>query len=219
MAELRSGSGAFLTLEGGEGAGKSTQVMLLAERLAGCGVDVVVTREPGGCPFAEQLRALLVSGPPEGITAKTELLLMTAARVEHVRQVIQPALDRGRWVVCDRFFDSTWAYQGCGRGMDVAFLESLHRWSVGELVPDLTLFVALDVEYGLQRSGDRLRNRSVENRFEAEDVSFHQRVQDGFRELASRNPERIRIIDGHSSREAVAMAIWREVTGVFPHLE
>lgn len=207
--------GVFLTLEGGEGVGKSTQAALLAERLVGCGVDVVVTREPGGCPFAEQLRALLVSGPSEGIAGKTELLLMMAARIEHVRQLIQPALDRGRWVVCDRFFDSTWAYQGCGRGMDVAFLESLQRWGVGELVPDLTLLVVLDVGEGLRRARNRLRV----DRFEAEEVSFHQRVQDGFRELADRNPGRVRVIDGRSSREDVALAIWREVTGVFPHLE
>lgn len=214
--------GKLITFEGGDGAGKSTQVSILAKRLERCGCRVVTTREPGGCPFSEELRKHLVLGQPGAIHEATELLLMMAARVEHVRQLIQPSLRQGLWVLCDRFFDSTLAYQGYGRGMDLRFLEMLNGWAMGNLVPHLTLLLAIDPEEGLRRSGGKVKSsdsQGLEIRFEREGDGFHRRVNAGFAELASRNPSRFRTIDAGAPRDTVAEKVWEALTGVFPTIE
>jgi len=165
--------GKFITLEGGEGAGKTTQRALLASALGRAGHKVVETREPGGSPGAEEVRALLVQGEPGRWDAHTEALLVLAARRDHVRRHILPALEAGVWVICDRFVDSTYAYQGYGRGLDLQELQALHRFAVGDLIPDLTLLFDLPVEVGLGRAADRGRPE----RFEALDLEFHRRVR------------------------------------------
>lgn len=222
MSDRGPFQGGFISFEGGEGVGKSTQSQLLSQRLERCGFQVVRTREPGGCPFSEQLRHLLVSGSPETMNEKTELLLMTAARIEHVRQLIQPALEQGKWIICDRFFDSTLAYQGFGRGMDLAFLGMLNGWAVGGLVPDLTLLLTMDPQDGVKRSKEKwgdLDCHGSEVRFEMEGGGFHQRVNKGFIELARNDPKRFRVIDAMGSREIVFEAVWEAVKGVFPEVE
>ncbi|MEO5328674.1 MAG: dTMP kinase [Magnetococcus sp. THC-1_WYH] len=213
--------GKFISFEGGDGVGKSTQSQRLSQRLERCGIEVVRTREPGGCPFSERLRHLLVSGSPETMDAKTELLLMTAARIEHVRQLIQPALKQGKWVVCDRFFDSTLAYQGFGRGMERSFIEMLHGWALGGWVPDLTILLTMDPQDGTKRSREKwglLNGQGAEVRFEMEEAAFHQRVHEGFITLARNDPRRFRVIDAMSSEEIVMEAVWKAVKGVFPEV-
>ncbi len=184
--------GRFITFEGGEGGGKSTQVKLLASALEAAGHSVVLTREPGGSPGAEEIRKLIVEGAPERWDGLTEALLISAARREHVVRTIEPALAAGRWVVCDRFADSTIAYQGYGRGLDRAMLDALRRYAVGALVPDLTLILDLPVAVGLERARAR---RGAEQRFEAMDEAFHERLRQGFRAIAAAEPTRCRVLD------------------------
>jgi dTMP kinase len=195
--------GRFITLEGGEGSGKSTQARRLAEALRGEGHEVVLTREPGGTPGAEAIRALLVTGEPDRWTPWSDALLMTAARVDHVARVIRPALARGATVICDRFIDSTRAYQGTGRGLPDAQLCRLHDDAVG-LWPDLTLVLLLDEAEGLRRA--EIRGGS-EARFEAIGADFHARVQAFFAALPAAEPQRCRAIDAAGSIEAVAARI------------
>ncbi|MBF0179329.1 MAG: dTMP kinase [Magnetococcales bacterium] len=195
----------FVTFEGGEGAGKSTQMRLLAERLQAGGARVTLTREPGGTLMAERIRALLVTGRPDDLDGRAELLLMLAARVEHVRGLIRPALARGEVVLCDRFADSTMAYQGFGRGMDLEWLALLNRFVLGDLLPERTLLLDIDPGAGLARAG---RASGGENRFEQEKLSFHQRVRAGFLELAASQPGRFRVIDATGEVAAVAEAVW-----------
>lgn len=206
-------SGRFLTFEGGEGAGKSTQLMRLAQGLRERGLPVVTTREPGGCLLAEEIRRWLVQGEPGALTAKTELLLILAARVEHLRQVILPALQQGAWVLCDRFLDSTLAYQGYGRGMDLTELRHWHTWALGNVVPDRTLLLDLDPEIGLARAG-RLH---PETRFEQEGLAFHQRVRRGFLALAQAAPERFRILDAAQDPSGVENQLGRALHDLFPN--
>lgn len=204
-----AGRGRFITLEGGEGAGKSTQLRLLADALAACGIDVVVTREPGGSPGAEQIRALLVSGDTGRWSPVTEGLLHTAARRDHLERTVWPALDAGRWVLCDRFFDSTMAYQGYGLGLGREPIETLQRVALGDFRPDLTLILDLPVETGLKRASDR---RGGEDRYERMDVDFHRRLRDGFLDIARREPARCAVIDATHPVEAVQAAILDTVT-------
>lgn len=205
--------GHFITFEGGEGAGKSTQIGRLAAKLRDRGLDVVVTREPGGCPMAEEIRRWVVQGEPGAITEKTELLLMLAARVEHLHQVILPALQRGAWVLCDRFVDSTWAYQGYGRGMDLTRLQQWHAWSAEGLLPDRTLLLDLPPAVGLARaSGDA----HPENRFEQEQLAFHERVCAGFLALAQAFPDRFRVVDAALDLAEVEKQIWMRLHDLFP---
>ncbi|MBF0144828.1 MAG: dTMP kinase [Magnetococcales bacterium] len=212
--------GGFVSFEGGDGSGKSTQALLLVQRLKQSGHRVVHTREPGGCWFSEQLRQLLVSGAPEKINDKTELLLMTAARIEHVRQLIEPALRQGQWVVSDRFLDSTLAYQGFGRGMDRCFLDLLQQWAIGGLVPRLTFLLLLEPEEGLRRSIEKRSSEQVrETRFEQEGIAFQRRVNAGFVTLAKESPSRFRVIDATDSREHIARKVWVAVQEVFSHVE
>lgn len=204
--------GKLLTFEGGEGSGKSTQIKQLRYALEACGEKVLLTREPGGSPGAEDIRRLLVEGDPGRWDAVTEALLVSAARRDHVERVIRPALAQGQWVLCDRFFDSTTAYQGAGHGVPVAMLEELRRAAVGALAPDLTFVLDIDVETGLGRAQGR---GGAETRFERFDRAFHQRVRDGFLAIAKAEPERVRVIDASGTPEAVAAAILAVVDSCF----
>ncbi|HEY3813819.1 MAG TPA: dTMP kinase [Caulobacteraceae bacterium] len=199
--------GKFLTLEGGEGTGKSTQAARLVDRLRGRGIEVVQTREPGGTPGAEALRALLVQGGAERWSPTAELLLMYAARADHLERVIRPALEHGAWVVSDRFADSSRAYQGAGGGADPDLIERIDRGVVGLDQPDLTLIFDLPVETGLKRA----MARGGDARFEAKGLGFHQRLRDGFLEIAAMHPDRCAVIDAAADPEAVAERVWREV--------
>ncbi|BBP82124.1 MULTISPECIES: dTMP kinase [unclassified Pseudomonas] len=184
-------SGLFITLEGPEGAGKSTNRDFLAERLRGHGIDVLLTREPGGTPLAERIRELLLAPSDEAMAADTELLLMFAARAQHIAGVIRPALARGQVVLCDRFTDATYAYQGGGRGLPVERIALLENFVQGELRPDLTLVFDLPVDVGLSRAAARGRL----DRFEQEDRSFFEAVRQTYLQRAAAAPERYRVLD------------------------
>jgi dTMP kinase len=183
--------GRFITLEGGEGAGKSSNLEHIHRHLRAAGKAVIQTREPGGTPLGEQLRALLLDRGQSAMADDTELLLMFAARAQHLAELITPALARGEWVLCDRFTDATYAYQGGGRGIEKERILLLEQWVQRELRPDLTLLLDLPVEQGLQRAGAR----SDPDRFEQEQAEFFQRVRAAYRERAQQEPERFRIID------------------------
>jgi dTMP kinase len=197
--------GRFITFEGGEGAGKSTQIRLLADALAASGLEVCLTREPGGSPGAEQIRELLVTGETGRWDALTELLLLYAARRDHVQRLIEPALTRGCWVLCDRFADSTMAYQGYGHGLDLQKIRDLHRIVLGELKPDLTLVLDLPPETGLARTraGGEAERRGGEDRFERMELAFHERMRDGFHAIAEAEPDRVALIDAARDTDAV----------------
>jgi dTMP kinase len=199
--------GRFITLEGGEGAGKSTQIARLAARL-GAAREVVATREPGGSPGAEMVRKLLVEGPADSWDGTTEALLHFAARRDHLRATVWPALERGAWVISDRFADSTLAYQGWGHGLDLATLDRLYAVAVGAFRPDLTLILDLPVETGLARAASR---RGAETRYESLPRTFHERVRNGFLEIARNEPGRCAVVDASRDVDAVADAIARIV--------
>lgn len=188
-------TGLFITLEGPEGAGKSTNREYLAERLREQGVDVLLTREPGGTPLAERIRELLLAPSDEPIAADTELLLVFAARAQHLQQVIRPALARGSVVLCDRFTDATYAYQGGGRGLSTARIAQLEQFVQGELRPDLTLIFDLPVEVGLARAAARGRL----DRFEQEQRSFFESVRHAYLARAEQSPQRYRVLDAGQS--------------------
>lgn len=202
-------SGRFITLEGGEGAGKSTQVVRLKEWLERQGHEVVATREPGGAPGAEMVRKLLVEGPVERWDGVTEALLHFAARRDHLRSTVWPALKRGAWVISDRFADSTMAYQGYGHGADRTMLGGLYDMAVGEFCPDLTLILDLPVEIGLARAASR---RGTETRYESLPIAFHERVRAGFLDIAAVDPGRCVVIDANRDIDAIAAAIAEAVT-------
>jgi dTMP kinase len=202
-------AGRFITLEGGEGAGKSTQASRLKGWLETRGRAVVATREPGGSPGAEAIRKLLVEGAVERWDGTTEALLHFAARREHLRSTVWPALRRGAWVISDRFADSTLAYQGHGHGVDRAVFDQLYGVAVGTFRPDLTLILDLPIEIGLARAAAR---RGTETRYERLPADFHARVRAGFLEIASRDPGRCLVIDATGDVEATAGAIARAVT-------
>ena len=197
-------AGRFITLEGGEGAGKSTQIARLKSWLEERGRSVVATREPGGSPGAEMIRKLLVEGPVERWDGTTEALLHFAARREHLRSIVWPALERGDWVVSDRFADSTLAYQGYGHGVDRRIFDELYKVAAGDFRPDLTLILDLPIESGLLRAAAR---RGAETRYESLPRDFHARVRTGFLEIAAREPERCMVIDATGSVDAIAAAI------------
>lgn len=200
--------GRFITLEGGEGAGKSTQIARLKSWLEARGHTVVATREPGGSPGAEMIRKLLVEGPVERWDGITEALLHFAARREHLRSTVWPALKRGDWVVSDRFADSTLAYQGHGHGVERRIFEQLYAVAVGEFRPDLTLILDLPVETGLARASKR---RGSETRYESLPRDFHDRVRAGFLQIAAQDPDRCVVIDATEDVDATAAAIARAV--------
>lgn len=191
--------GKFIALEGGEGAGKSTQARLLAEALSARGIEAVVTREPGGTPGAEAIRALLLDPAGEGWNPRAEALLFAAARSDHVERLIRPALDAGKWVICDRFIDSSRAYQGGAGGLADEDVLALHRVGSEGLVPDLTLLIEVSPELAVQRT--RLRDGGAQDRIGGRDVAYHGAVVAAFGALADANPSRFARIDGDGSRE------------------
>ena len=191
--------GRFITLEGGEGVGKSTQVKALAEALRERGIDVLVTREPGGSDGAERIRELLLAGAEERWGARAEALLFAAARADHVEKTIRPALDAGRWVVCDRFTDSSLAYQGGAGGLGIETVRSISVLAVGDDFPDRTLVLML--EDGSERA--RARDRGASDRIGGRPEDYHRKVDAAFRIIAAEDPERVKLIDASGSREQV----------------
>lgn len=200
--------GIFISFEGGDGAGKSTQIRLLAERLQSNGRKVVVTREPGGSAGAEEIRKLLVEGDKDRWSPMTEALLMVAARRDHLEKVILPALVRGDVVITDRFSDSTMAYQGIAGALGRDAAASLHRLAVGDNDPDLSIILDLPVEEGLARAGGR---EGAETRFESKGQDFQQKVRDAFLEIAKNNPHRCVVIDAADDIADTAAAVWHAV--------
>jgi dTMP kinase len=207
------GKGFFLTLEGGEGGGKSTQALKLADVLQAKGFEVLLTREPGGATGAEAIRKLLVEGPRGHWDGMTEALLHTAARRDHVVNAIWPAIEAGKIVISDRFVDSTIAYQGYAYGVDRAALDALYKTAIGDFKPRLTLILELPVEAGLERAAAR---GGTETRYEKMGTAFHTRVLEGFRAIAAAEPERCKIIDANRDIEAVHRDIVAEVLKVLP---
>ena len=206
-AKRPSGRGRFITFEGGEGSGKSTQIKILADRLNAAKLRTIVTREPGGSPGAEIIRHLVLSGMGKLLGHDAETLLFAAARDDHVRTVILPALNQGSWVLCDRFFDSTRAYQGRLAHVPEGLLKAMQRVTIGELKPDLTIILDVPVELGMQRAAERRGNGSPD-RFEAEDVQFHQDLREAYRQIAAEDPQRCVLIDASADKDTVAAKIW-----------
>jgi dTMP kinase len=209
--------GKFVTFEGGEGSGKTTQIKLAADWLRERGIPVLATAEPGGTPLGRKIREILLNRGSWTIGAEAELLLFAAARAQHVRETILPALEAGQWVLCDRFADATLAYQGFGRGLDVEFIRTLNDFSTCSLKPDLTLLFDLPVEAGLERAKKRtagIRPEAAEDRFEREERTFHGRIREGYLSLAAEEPERFRIINGAADVETVRREVCRHLTAL-----
>jgi dTMP kinase len=201
--------GRFITFEGGEGAGKSTQVQRLATRLQADGHEVVTTREPGGSPGAESIRDLVLRGEADRWSPVTETLLMYASRRDHIERVIRPALARGAWVICDRFADSTRAYQGAAGGVDPSFITALETYILETTRPNLTVVFDLPAEVGLERAHARA---GAEMRFESKGMAFHQRLREAFRAIAAAEPDRCAVVDATASMDAVEAAVWAAVS-------
>lgn len=195
--------GQFITVEGTEGVGKSTSMAFIEQWIKSSGKELIVTREPGGTALGEKLRDVLLDAKEQSMSDDTELLLMFAARAQHLHEVIQPALDAGKWVLCDRFTDSTYAYQGGGRGIDMSRISQLEQWVQGDRRPDMTIVLDLPVEEGLVRAG----KRSTPDRFELEKHEFFNKVRDTFLARASSNPERYKVVDASPSIEEVQQSI------------
>ena len=205
--------GYFVTFEGVEGCGKTTQIRLLAERLAATGLSVITTREPGGCPIADKIRSILLDSANREMTPTTELLLYAAARAQHIDEVIRPALATGAIVLCDRFTDATVAYQSAGRGIDRPVIDRLSNLACREVRPDLTMLLDCDPVLGLARARTRIESSigPREERFELEAVAFHNRVRNAYLEEAAREPDRIAVIDATGSVDEIATRISRLV--------
>ncbi|MBP2426611.1 dTMP kinase [Bradyrhizobium elkanii] len=199
--------GRFITFEGGEGSGKSTQIRKLVERLDTAKLRAIVTREPGGSPGAEIIRHLVLSGMGKLLGPEAETLLFAAARDDHVRTVILPALNQGIWVLCDRFFDSTRAYQGQLGQVSPELVNAMQRVTIGDLKPDLTFILDVPVEVGLQRAAAR-RGNATADRFEAEGIKFHQDLRDAYRRIAAEDPARCVLIDATADPDTVSARIW-----------
>jgi dTMP kinase len=200
--------GRFITFEGGEGSGKSTQIALLADRLHACGIAVQHTREPGGTPLAEQIRALVRHPAGTDPVPMTELFLMLAARAQHVETLIRPALDQGQWVLCDRFSDSTLAYQGYGRGLALETIRTLNALAVGDTQPEHTILLTLAPQQGLERVRQRDRHH---DRFTVAGSTFHERIHRGFLTLAQAEPARFHVIDAQQPTGVIAGHIWQRL--------
>ncbi len=199
--------GKFITLEGGEASGKSTNIRVIAEHLRNQGIPFVLTHEPGGTPLAEELRSFLLAHHDEKIASKTELLLMFASRAQHIHELILPALEAGKWVICSRFTDSSYAYQGGGRGVPETDIHVLEEFVQGDLQPDLTLLLDVPVEIALERAN----KRGLLDRIEEEDRSFFERVRQAYLARAKDFPKRFRIINANQSLEQVEAAIIKEI--------
>jgi dTMP kinase len=204
-------SGRFISFEGGEGAGKSTQAAMLENRLKSLAVRVLLTREPGGSAGAEIIRYVLLSGAAKPLGAEMETLLFAAARDDHVRTTIAPALARGEWVICDRFLDSTRVYQGALGSVDPRIIRSLERVTIADTMPDLTFILDLPAEIGLKRAAER-RGGQHADRFEQETLAFHNALREAYREIAAREPGRCVLVDAQKSPATVAEEIWAVVT-------
>ena len=208
------GRGRFVTFEGGEGSGKSTQIKTLAERLGAAGLCTLVTREPGGSPGAEIIRHLVLSGMGKLLGPEAETLLFAAARDDHVRSVIEPALEQGIWVLCDRFSDSTRAYQGRLGQVAPAVLNAMQRVTIGDLKPDLTFILDVPVEVGMKRAAVR-RGAGVPDRFESENLRFHQDLREAYRQIAAEDPQRCVLVDANTDPATVAASVWATLRGRF----
>ena len=209
---MKTAGARFITLEGGEGAGKSTQLRRLSAALGAHGIAQIATREPGGSPGAEDIRKLLVEGEPNRWSALTETLLLFAARADHIERTIRPALANGQWVLCDRFTDSTYAYQGVARGLARETIRRIEAVAIGDFKPDLTLILDLPVDEGLKRAGARGPH---EARFEKFDGGFHESLRQAFLDLARRAHERCVVVDASGSADDVAGRIWSVVAKRF----
>ena len=207
--------GKFITLEGGEGAGKTTQAKLLVEALNAAGIETVLTREPGGTFGAEAIRKLVLDGTKDRWSGMTELLLMYAARVDHVEKVIRPALSRGAWVISDRFADSSVAYQGYARGVDLKRVKGVHEAVMGEFGPDLTILFDIDPVIAMKRVETRGEDIS---RFDAESIEFHNTLRSAFLDIAKENPDRFFTLDAGEKRQGVHTRMIYAVTQKFPEL-
>ena len=205
-------NGLFITFEGVEGCGKSTQIELLQRHIEGLGVETILTREPGGTPIAERIRELLLNPENSGLLPMAELMMYSAARAQHVGECIRPAMEAGKVVLCDRFVDSTTAYQGAGRDMSGEELDTLHQLSTGGLMPDVTFLLDLPADVGLARAGER----GAADRMEQESLAFHERVRDGFLALAKLEPNRIKVVEAQQTIEAISADI---VSQISPLLE
>jgi dTMP kinase len=203
--------GRFISFEGGEGSGKSTHCRLLSDRLSNIGIEVVLTREPGGSPGAEAIRHVLISGAAKPLGAEAEAFLFGAARADHVQMTIEPALSRGAWVISDRFLDSTRVYQGTLGQLDPKLIRALERVTIGDLKPDLTFVLDVPAEVGLARASKR-RGTVAADRFEAESLASHQRLREAYRALAASEPSRCLLFDATQAKAAVAERIWMTVT-------
>ena len=212
LAVTRKKKGFFITLEGGEGAGKSTQIELLRKRLETDGHSVVSTREPGGTPGAEAIRHVILSGAAEGMGPEYEADLFAAARLDHVENLIAPALKSGKVVICDRFIDSTRVYQGVTGDVDIAYLHALEQLVCDAAWPDLTLILDLDPETGMKRAGERRKPDSKPDRFEKENLDIQLHRRDGFLDIAKSEPDRCVVIDASQSPEEVHESIWKTVS-------
>jgi dTMP kinase len=203
--------GRFITFEGGEGTGKSTHAALLAARLRQFGIGVVLTREPGGSPGAEIMRYILLSGAARSFGPNAEALLFAAARDDHLTTLIRPALEQDKWVVCDRFADSTRVYQGIAGDVDPTAIRAMERIVVGDTKPNLTFVLDVPAKEGMRRAEKRRGSSGNADRFEGEALSFHERLRDGFLTLAANEPERCELIDATMDKDDVAAQIWRVV--------
>jgi dTMP kinase len=213
--------GYFITFEGVEGCGKTTQIRLLAEHLTSCGIRTTLTREPGGCPIADKIRSILLDAENRALSPLAELMLYGAARSQHVTEVISPALAAGQTVLCDRFSDATVAYQSFGRGIERDVIDTLNRYACHGTTPDLTVLVDCDPLIGLERARRRIEASSGprEERFELEALPFHQRVRAGYRQLALEQPGRFVMIDGSGSIETIFASISRQVLPRIPETQ
>ncbi len=195
--------GKFITFEGIEGSGKSTQLALLIDYLKSTGYDVISTREPGGTAVSEKIRDILLDNSLPAMHSDTELALMFAARIEHVKRVIEPSINNGKWVVCDRFYDATYAYQGYGRDIPLDRIDTLREFSLGSLAPDKTFLLDIHLDISM----DRVTQRGCKDRFEEENVNFYKKVRQGYLDIARQNTARICVIDGNQSKESIAAEI------------
>ena len=207
LVKRSPGRGRFVSFEGGEGSGKSTQIKRLAERLNAARLPNIVTREPGGSVGAEIMRHLVLSGVGKLLGPDAETLLFAAARDDHVKHVIEPALAQGTWVLCDRFSDSTRAYQGRLGQVAPGVLNAMQRVTIGDLKPDLTIILDIPVEVGLQRAAAR-RGSGAPDRFESENLQFHQDLRDAYRQIAAEDPQRCVLIDANADADTVAARVW-----------
>ncbi len=203
--------GKFISFEGGEGVGKSTQIKILQDRLNNRGVDVIVTREPGGAPGAEEIRRLLLTGDTDKWIPMTEVLLFYASRVDHLERTIRPALAAGQWVISDRYADSTYAYQGAGHGLGATVIDEIHRIATGNFWPDMTILLDADPQEALSRATEReaaISKDLREDRYEKMTDNFHRRLRQAFLDIAARNPDRFRLVAAAGSIDDVSSRIW-----------